>query len=128
MAENALINYTKEMGLIFKLNRFESKQNKINNAIYTSKLKNYKSLSKNRERQRKLRINECLSIKDDLNIRRDIYDRKKFKSIINTKFISKLLRHCKKDARYNIITERINTEFDSFMKNENKNKPIKINF
>ena len=73
-------------------------------------------------------INECLSIKDDLNIRRDIYDRKKFKSIINTKCISKLLRHCKKDARYNIITERINTEFDSFMKNENKNKPIKINF
>ena len=34
-----------------------------------------------------------------------------------------------KNLNLNIIfNSRINTEFDSFMKNENKNKPIKINF
>ena len=129
MAENSLINYTKEIGIIYNLNRFESKQNKINNVIYTNKLKNYNSMSKNKDRQRKLRINECLTNHEDIKLTKNTYkDRKKFKSILNSKFITNFLEHCRKDVRYNIVTERLNTEFDSYINNEHKNKPIKINF
>lgn len=133
MAENFLINYTNEMGMIFKLNRFDSKQNKINNIVFASKIKNYKIQSKNKERQRKLRIDECLvdynnvvKNKKNNNSKRS----KKFKSIVDSKMISKLLGHCRKEVKYNIISERINNEFDWNI-NENwkiKNKPIKINY
>ena len=133
IAENALFNYTKEMGLIYKLKRFDSKQNKLNNIAFSSKLKNYKIQNKNKERQRKIRIDECFSeYKDDLKNKNNINlkEDKKFKSIMDSKMITKLLGHCKKEIKYNIVTERINNEFDWNDKENDKikNKPIKINF
>ena len=128
ISENALINYAKEIGVIYKLKRFESEQNKINNIEYTKKLKNYKSLSKTKERQKKLRIDEILTDYNlDLNKSKE---KGKFFSIINSKFITKLIGHCRKDVKYNIITERLNNEFDyNTNKPEKvKNKPIKMNF
>ena len=133
IAENALINYTKDMGMIYKLNRYDNAQNKLSDITYLMKMKKYKSQSKNKERQRKLRIDDCLS-NNKYNFinknNKNFKDSRKFKSIIDSKFVSKLLGHCKKEIKYNIMTERINNEFD-WNNNENvkiKNKPIKINF
>ena len=129
ISENALINYAKEIGMLYKLKRFESEHNKINNIEYTKKLRIYKSQSKNKERQRKLRIDECLNEnKFDLNINNK--GKYKFFSIIDSKFITKLIGHCRKEVKYNIITERINNEFDWNINKTGKykNKPIKINY
>ena len=133
IAENTLLNFTKEMGLIYKINRFESEQNQLNNIEYSSKLKHYKKQSKNKERQKKIKIDECLAdnnYKFNYRYNRSIKETRKFKSIMDSKMVSRLLGHCKKDVKYNIITERINNEFDWNI-NENtkiKSKPIKINF
>ena len=136
IAENALINYTKDMGMIYKLNRFDSEQNKLSNYIYTVKLRNYNSQSKTKEKQRKMRIEECLAnFNDDYNNNnknKNINSKlnKKFKSIMDSKMISSLLRHCRKEVKDNIISERLNNEFDwKIDDNERiKNKPIKMNF
>ena len=128
ISENALINYTKEIGVIYKLKRFESEQNKINNIEYSKKIKNYKRLSKTKERQKKLRIDEILmDYNSDSNKNKETG---KFFSIINSKFITKLIGHCRKEVKYNIITERLNNEFDYSTNNPDKvkNKPIKMNF
>ena len=128
ISENALVNYSKEVGLIYKLKRFESEQNKINNIEYSKKLRNYKTQSKTKERQRKLRIDELLT--DDYLDLNNNKEKGKFFSIIDSKFITKLLGHCRKEVKYNIITERINNEFDwnTNKTGKVKNKPIKINF
>ena len=137
IAENALINYTKDMGMIYKLNRFDSEQNKLSNYIYTVKLRNYNSQSKTKEKQRKMRIEECLAnFNDDYNNsnnkNKNINSKlnKNFKSIMDSKMISSLLRHCRKEVKDNIISERLNNEFDwKIDDNERiKNKPIKMNF
>jgi hypothetical protein len=128
ISENALVNYSKEVGMIYKLKRFESEQNKINNIEYSKKLRNYKTQSKTKERQRKLRIDELLT--DDYLDLNNNKEKGKFFSIIDSKFITKLLGHCRKEVKYNIITERINNEFDwnTNKTGKVKNKPIKINF
>ena len=132
IAENALINYTREMGMIYKLSRYDSEQNQLNNVTYAAKLKIYKTQSKNKERQRKLRLDECLAnYNDDIHkINNHVKKSGKFKSIMDSKMVSSLLRHCRKDVKYNIITERLNNEFDWNINNNGKikNKPIKINF
>ena len=128
ISENALVNYSKEVGMIYKLKRFESEQNKINNIEYSKKLRNYKTQSKTKERQRKLRIDELLT--DDYLDLNNNKEKGKFFSIIDSKFITKLLGHCRKEVKYNIITERLNNEFDwnTNKTGKVKNKPIKINF
>ena len=129
ISENALINYAKEIGMLYKLKRFESEQNKINNIEYTKKLRIYKSQSKNKERQRKLRIDECLN-ENNFDFNNNKKGKDKFFSFIDSKFITKLIGHCRKEVKYNIITERINNEFDWNINKTGKykNKPIKINF
>lgn len=130
IAENALINYTKDMEMIYKLNRFNSEKNKLSNYIYSIKLKNYNSRSKNKERQRKIRIDECLADFNDYNKNNNSKVNKKFRSIMDSKMISGLLLHCRKEVKNDIISERLNNEFD-WKINENekfKNKPIKMNF
>ena len=131
-SENALIDYTKEMGMVYKLNKYESEQNKLNNIAYALKLKNYKTQSKNKERQRKLKIDECLqeyNYDNNNKSNKNVKGSRKFKSIMDTKLVSRLLSHCRKEVKYNIITERLNNEFDWNHNNGKiKNKPIKINF
>ena len=131
ISENALIDYTKEIGMVYKLNKYESEQNKLNNITYALKLKNYQIQSKNKERQRKLKIDECLQEYnyDNHKNNKNIKGSRKFKSIMDTKMVSRLLSHCRKEVKYNIITERLNNEFDWNHNNGKiKNKPIKINF
>ena len=132
ISENALIDYTKEIGMVYKLNKYESEQNKLNNITYALKLKNYQIQSKNKERQRKLKIDECLQEYnyDNHKNNKNIKGSRKFKSIMDTKMVSRLLSHCRKEVKYNIITERLNNEFDWNINNNGKvkNKPIKINF
>ena len=122
------------MEMIYKLNRFNSEKNKlinnVSNYIYSIKLKNYNSRSKNKERQRKIRIDECLADFNDYNKNNNSKVNKKFRSIMDSKMISGLLLHCRKEVKNDIISERLNNEFD-WKINENekfKNKPIKMNF
>ena len=118
--------------MVYKLNKYESEQNKLNNITYALKLKNYQIQSKNKERQRKLKIDECLQEYnyDNHKNNKNIKGSRKFKSIMDTKMVSRLLSHCRKEVKYNIITERLNNEFDWNINNNGKvkNKPIKINF
>ena len=59
---------------------------------------------------------------------------KQFKSIVNSELVTKLLKHCKKGAKYEIITQRINNELDeSYSEEDQKSKKkapriIKLNF
>ena len=84
-----------------------------------------------------MRIEECLAnFNDDYNNsnnkNKNINSKlnKNFKSIMDSKMISSLLRHCRKEVKDNIISERLNNEFDwKIDDNERiKNKPIKMNF
>ena len=122
ISENALIDYTKEIGMVYKLNKYESEQNKLNNITYALKLKNYQIQSKNKERQRKLKIDECLQEYnyDNHKNNKNIKGSRKFKSIMDTKMVSRLLSHCRKEVKYNIITERLNNEFDWNINNNGK--------
>ena len=100
--------------------------------IFATKMKNYKSQNKTKERQRKLRIDDCLSnhYNIDIKMNKKFKGSRKFKSLMETKLISNLLEHCRKEVKYNIQTERINNEFDTNDRDnlKYKNKPIKINF
>ena len=132
IAENALFNYIKDMGTLCKLKRYSSEYSKLNNMIFATKMKNYKSQNKTKERQRKLRIDDCLSnhYNIDIKMNKKFKGNRKFKSLMETKLISNLLEHCRKEVKYNIQTERINNEFDTNDRDnlKYKNKPIKINF
>ena len=139
--ENAILNYNKDIDAISKFNRIELLKNKLNNTDLSDKIRTFTFAKKNKDRQRKLRIEACLSNKEDENKNNNtIFNKKnklqnniKFKSIVDCKLVTKLLKHCKKDAKYQIITQRINNELDesySFeeKKKKKKQKIIKLNF
>lgn len=143
IAENALMNYNKDISIIYKLNRVDLIKNKYNNTIFNDKSRNYNSLKKNSDRQRKLRIEACINNKeDDSNKNNDLLffpkvnklsDKKKFNSIIDSDLVSKILKHCKKDIKYEIMTQRINNELDgNYSGDDEKIKKthniIKLNF
>ena len=140
-AENAMENYNKDVGIINKLNRIEMIKNKLNNG--SDKFKNHYSFKQNNDRQKRLRIEACLSMKEDENknkyhdfisINKDNKKSfsRKFRSIVGSDLMTKILKHCKKDAKYQIITERINNELEESSGDDNKIKKthnvIKLNF
>ena len=121
LAENAMANYNKDINIINKLNRLDNKNNKFNNSGKIDKLRNNISLNKNTDRQRRLRIDACINNKEDKNKKSDImlftktnklHNKKKFNSIIDSDLMTKILKNCKKDIKYEIITQRINNELD----------------
>ena len=144
IAENALMNYNKDISIIHKLNRVDMIKNKYNYTLFNDKSRNYNSLKKNSDRQRKLRIEACINNKeDDGNKNNDILsfpkvnklsDKKKFNSIIDSDLVSKILKHCKKDIKYEIMTQRINNELDGNYSGDDDDKIrrthniIKLNF
>ena len=143
IAENALMNYNKDINIIYKLNRVDIIKNKYNNTIFNDKSRNYNSLKKNSDRQRKLRIEACINNKeDDINKNNDLLfpkvnklsNKTKFNSIINSELVSKILKHCKKDIKYEIMTQRINNELDGNYSGDDDDKIkrthniIKLNF
>jgi len=144
-AQNAMLNYKNDLDIISKFNKIEHLKYKLNNKDLSDKLRNYTFIKKNPDRQRKLRIETCLSSKEkDDNVNSNdevtfhkltkIPKNKKFNSIVNSEIVTKLLKHCKKGAKYQIITQRINNELDESSSDDNqkskKKAPriIKLNF
>ena len=142
LAENAMEDYSKDVGIINKLNRIEMIKNKLNNTGFSNKLRNQYSLKQNNDRQKRLRIEACLSNKDDenknkyndfisINKENKISFNRRFKSIVGSDLMTKILKHCKKDVKYQITTERINNELDDSSGDEKIKKThniIKLNF
>ena len=150
MAENALNNYNKDLNYINRLNRLDLVGKKLTKKDFNDKLRIYTRNNininkKNSERQKKLRIEHCLTTKEDeilKNKNKDFRfskDKKitekgnKFRSILDTELITKILKHCKKDVKYQINTQRINHEMDESSsgeeeKTKNTHQVIKLNF
>ena len=145
LAENAMEDYSKDVGIINKLNRIEMIKNKLNNTGFSNKLRNQYSLKQNNDRQKRLRIEACLSNKDDenknkyhdfisINKENKISFNRRFKSIVGSDLMTKILKHCKKGAKYEIITQRINNELDESYSEDNQkykkktHKVVKLNF
>ena len=144
-SSNAIKYYEKDMNFI---NKFDHKlginEKKNQRKLLTNKLMNQFFFKKNPERQKKLMIESCLSEhnRDDsekkaMNFLTNFRKKKKkpkFKSIINTKIVKKLLRNCNDEAKNIINTEIINNQIEqNFSEDEeilpNRNRRvIKINF
>ena len=118
-AENALNNYNKDIKIIKRLNQ-ESTNNKkyVNYCSYDKK----KFISnKIIDRQKKIRIDNVLGKKSDseskincnyMGMLRNLKKHKKFKSVVGNELVAKLLKHCKKESKNIITTQRINYELD----------------
>ena len=143
IAENAMLNYNKDINIINRLNRIDLIKNNINKKGFNNKMRGYNSFKKNSDRQRKLRIDACINNKEDkYNKNNDfmlftktnkLANKKKFNSIINSDLMTKILKHCKKDIKYEIMTQRINNELEeSYSGDDEKLKKIhniiKLNF
>jgi hypothetical protein len=128
MAENAMNDYNKDLTIINRLNKIDMIKTKIRKRNLTdkSRIYNYKINNKNKDKQRKLRIEACLSTKEDemnenknngndfiFRKEKKIKNNRKFKSIVDSIFMTKILKYCKKGVKYNIITQRINNELNN---------------
>ena len=140
-SENAIKNYNKDIRSISKFNKGLGINNDTFDKInLRDKFMNQFIFKKNEERQRKIRIDACLNYKkeeDDTNTykkKNNSVERLKFKSVIDSELVSKLLRNCKEDAKHKITTERINNEIDGKLGEEgeilknSKRQVIKLNF
>ena len=144
MAENAMNDYNKDLNYINKLNRIDMIKKKLNNKDVTDIIRIHNNSKKNSERQRRLRIEACLSTKEDeinqnkkkeliFHKQNKITKNRKFKSIVDSILVTKILKLCKKDVKYQITTQRINNEMDEsysgeISKTKNIHKVIKLNF
>ena len=118
-AENALNNYNKEIKIIKKLNQEPTNyKNYISNCFYD---KNKNISSKNLDRQKKLRIDIILGNRKDsacktnynyMGMLRNEKKHNKFRSVVTTDLVTKLLKHCGKESKNLITTQRINYELD----------------
>lgn len=108
-SENAFDLYNKDIEII---NRIKGKKNKILKDFVDKMRENY-SFGKNKEKQKKIRINNSLT---DRNNEKDIiktpYRNSKVKSIVNSRMINNILKYCRKDSKLKLSTERINNEID----------------
>jgi hypothetical protein len=143
-SENALANYNKDLISINKFNKnLGIKNNSVEQNVY-DKMMNQFIFKKNSERQRKIRIEECLNYRKEEEENELIFTGKshknkkiqriKFHSIIDSGLVTKLLKNCRPDAKNKISTERINNKIDGefgeegeILKNS-KRKVIKLNF
>ena len=143
-SENALANYNKDLISINKFNKnLGIKNNSVEQNVY-EKMMNQFIFKKNSERQRKIRIDECLNYRKDEEENELIFTGKshknkkiqkmKFYSIIDSGLVTKLLKNCRADAKNRISTERINNKIDGEFGEEgeilrnSKRKVIKLNF
>jgi len=143
-SENALANYNRDLMSINKFNKnLGIKNNSVEQNVY-EKMMNQFIFKKNSERQRKIRIDECLNYRKNEEENELIFTGKshknkkikriKFHSIIDSGLVTKLLKNCRVDAKNKINTERINNKIDGefgeegeILKNS-KRKVIKLNF
>ena len=143
-SENALENYNKDIISINKFNKnLGIKINSVEPNVY-DKMMNQFIFKKNKERQRKIRIDELLNYRKNEEENELIFTGKthknkkikkiKFHSIIDSGLVTKLLKNCRVEAKNRISTERINNKIDGefgeegeILKNS-KRKVIKLNF
>ena len=136
-SKNAIENYKSDLKMLDKFNKNMGINEKC--LSHETGKKNRFVFNKNEERQRKLRIDACLSyrksddVEDEGKLRKHNFYKNKFHSIIDSKLITKLLKHCKKEQRQQITTQRINKEIDGDIGDEGeeivkKHKVIKLNY
>ena len=145
IAETAMNDYNRDINIINKLNKYDliKKKSKQKNSILTYNLRNNSNLKKNTDRQRRLRIEACLNTKLDENNNKNndfmstkpnfLSGNRNFKSVINSDLMTKILKHCQKDVKYEIMTQRINSELDGNYSGEDDkirktHNIIKLNF
>ena len=148
-ATNALNYYDKDIEFINRVNnKLGLKKKNISQNVLTNKMMHQFMFKKNPERQKKIMIESCLSDgnaedieQKNKKIKINRYGkimkenkRPKFKSLINSKLISNLLKNCNKEAKDSInseiITNQMGDDFydDEGMTSKVKRKVIKINF
>ena len=134
-SKNAIDNYKKDVKILNKFNKEIGIHDPSFEQEKTDKVHGQFVFKKNEERQRKIRIEACLNyrkLNEDDNETKKL-NKRRFKSIINSNLVSKLLKHCRKDIRQQITTQRINTEIDGENGEEGNEiaksrKVIKVNF
>lgn len=140
-SENSLKNLEKDLKMINKLNNFNSfymvKTKKDNNSLEQTK-EEFKYRS-SKEKRKNLRINKSLGFKyndieDDEFYGKHPYafNKKTMKSIVNSKLVSKLIKHCKDDFKNAVKTERIIKDIegdlgDEFYLNNLRKRVTKLN-
>ena len=124
-SENAFDLYSKDLEIINRLKGFKNKS--IKNLA--EKLRENYSFKKNNEKQKKIRINNSLTDREERQVKPDknklIYSpllNNKIKSIINSKMMDDIMRHCIEDCRIKISTERINNEIDGENRDDDNDK------
>ena len=137
-SENAIDIYNKDVRIINKFNKSLGIINNGDKKHLTDKLMNQFLFKKNAERQRKIRIDACLNYRkdeDDTDVnKKKFVPQLKFKSVIDSELVSKLLKNCVDEAKHKITTERINNEIDGELGEEgekiknSKRQVIKLNF
>jgi hypothetical protein len=141
-SENAITNYNKDLRSINKFNKSLGITNNIFDKNHKpDKFMNQFIFKKNAERQRKMRIEACLNYRKEeedtdffFSNKKNSEPRIKFKSIVDSELVSKLLKNCREEAKHKITTERINNEIDGGLGEEgeilknSKRQVIKLNF
>ena len=124
-SENAFDLYSKDLEIINKLKGFKNKS--IKNLA--EKLRENYSFRKNEEKQKKIRIYNSLTDREDAHDKIDKYKlinspllNIQMKSIINSKMMNDIMRHCIEDSRIKISTERINNEIDGDKRDDDIDK------
>ena len=114
-AENSISNYENDIQLVNKILKTEHKEEKFKKerVNLTDKLRAQFVFKKNKERQRIVRIQNALKIREDDNYeekRKPV--KKEFHSIIQSKLIDGLLGFCKKGVKKQIQIKRIFDEME----------------
>ena len=124
-SENAFDLYSKDLEIINKIKGFKNKS--IKNLA--EKLRENYSFRKNKEKQKKIRIYNSLTDREDGHARIDKYKlinnpllNIQMKSIINSKMMNNIMRHCIEDSKIKISTERINNEIEGDKRDDDNDK------
>ena len=120
-AENAISNFENDIELVNKILKNEHKEAKFKKerVNLTDKLRAQFVFKKNKERQRIVRIQNALKIREDDNYeekRKPV--KKEFHSIIQSKLIDGLLGFCKKGVKKQIQIKRIFDEMEPTKKGD----------
>ena len=114
-SENAFDLYSKDIEIINRLKGFKNKN--IKN--FVDKLRENFSFKKNKEKQKKIRISNSLTDREDTNIKIDKnklinspFRNIQMKDIINSKMMNDIMKHCIEDFKVKISTERINNDIE----------------
>ena len=130
-ANNAIKNYDSDLGMIEKMLKVQKKEPLLGREQenLTDKMRNQFIFKKNDERQRIIRINNILRIKkEDLDDgdKQTVPFKENFKSIVNSKLLTSLIKYCKKDVQKQIISSRILSEFESEKAEKNKREIVSL--